>query len=148
MKRSAYIRLLLAAALAAGESLAKDVPVSRPQAAGRTYGQNYKDMVLAWCVATAYPGSTAASDAGSSVSALRDWTYYDMEGAGKAIQELVDRYLARDYFNLLAEAEVPGLKFQFLKCLDLYHSKELQEQVNRYVLKPRRTYRQDYSPTR
>ncbi|MNL79861.1 hypothetical protein D3C87_2065600 [compost metagenome] len=71
-----------------------------------------------------------------------------MEGAGKAIQELVDRYLARDYFNPLAEAEVPGLKFQFLKCLDLYHSKELQEQVNRYVLKPRRTYRQDYSPTR
>jgi len=149
MNMRGLLGLLLASALLANGGHAKEVEVKSPQAAGRPYGQNYKDMVLAWCVASAYPSdSMAAIDAGSSVSALQEWTYYDMENSLQSIKELVDRYLARDYFNPLAEAEVPGLKFQFLKCLDLYHSRELQEQVGRYVLKPKRTYRQDYPPRR
>jgi len=52
----------------------------------------------------------------------------------------VNRYLARDYRNPLAEAEVPGLRFDLLKCLDLYHSAELQTQVRRLVLQPQRTH--------
>ncbi|WP_069865147.1 type VI secretion system amidase immunity protein Tai4 [Pseudomonas citronellolis] len=115
-----------------------------PQAAARTYAQNYKDMVLATCIANAYKADgSAAVDAGSSVSALRDWTYYDMENSPDAIKALVEGYLARDYRNPLAESEVKGVRFDLLKCLDLYHSKELQEQVDKFVLNPEHSYRQD-----
>lgn len=115
-----------------------------PQAGERTYAQNYKDMVLATCIATAYKNDQdVAIDAGSSVSALRDWAYYDLEKAPDEIKALVDRYLARDYQNPLVESEIKGVRFDFLKCLDLYHSKELDAQVERLVINPRHTYRQD-----
>ncbi len=126
---------------------AKDKVITSPQAGARTYAQNYKDMVLATCIANAYKNDKgAAVDAGSSVSALRDWTYYDLEKSPDAIKSLVDSYLARDYHNPLVESEIKGVRFDFLKCLDLYHSKELDAQVKRFVINPKRTYRQDNPP--
>lgn len=126
---------------------ANDSAVTSPQAAARTYAQNYKDMVLATCIADAYKNdSDAAVDAGSSVSALRDWTYYDMEKSPDAVKSLVDNYLARNYYNPLAESEVKGVRFDFLKCLDLYHSQALEDQVKQFVLTPNRTYREDNPP--
>ena len=117
---------------------------SSPEAAGRTYAHNYRDMVLATCIATAYKqDSAAATDAGSSVSALREWGNYDLEKAPDAIKALVDEYLARDYHNPLVESEVRGVRFDLLKCLDLYHSKALNEQVDQLVIHPNHTYRQD-----
>lgn len=142
MTAARLILVGLFAALLAPHAYARS-PLDSPQASGRAYGLNYKDLVLAWCVAEAYPDSDAAADAGSSVSALIDWTYYDMETAIKPMHALIKRYLARDYSNPIVENEVPGIKFNFLKCLDLYHSKELQDQVRRYVEHPNRTYRQD-----
>jgi hypothetical protein len=121
---------------------------SSPQAGGRTYAQNYKDMVLALCIANAYAqDQNAARDAGSSFSALRDWTNYDMDSSPDAIKQLVDGYLARNYSNPLVEAEVKGVRFDFLKCLDLYHSAELEAQVKQFVLAPERTYRDDNQPS-
>jgi len=115
-----------------------------PEAGGRTYAQNYKDMVLATCIANAYEGDkNAAIDSGSSVSALREWTCYDLDEAPAAIKSLVESYLMRDYFNPIAESEVKGIRFDFLKCLDMYHSKELDTQVKRLVPHPNRTYRQE-----
>ena len=112
-----------------------------PQANTRTFGENFRDMVLAICVATAYKDvPEVGKDAGSSVSALIDWTYYDMERA-EAITALVEKYLSRDYFNPLAEAEVKGVRFDFLKCLDLYHSKDLDRLVNQLVQNPNQTVR-------
>ena len=114
-----------------------------PQAGARTYAQNYKDMVLATCIANAYKNDKdVAIDAGSSVSALRDWTYYDMNKAPDAIKNLVDDYLSRNYHNPLADSEMEGVHFNLLKCLDLYHSRELDRQVKRFVISPKRTYRQ------
>lgn len=119
-----------------------------PQAGGRTYAQNYKDMLLALCIANAYSQDpNAARDAGSSFSALRDWTNYDMEESPDAIKALVDGYLARNYTNPLVEAEIQGIRFDFLKCLDLYHSPELEAQVKQFVLTPERTYRDDNPPS-
>lgn len=133
--------LIPAAALAGGSA------VHSPEAPARSYAQNYKDMVLATCLAQAYKADPAAArDAGSSVSELRDWTYYDMEKAPDEIKALVDAYLKRDYFNPLAEAEVKGVRFDTLKCLDLYHSKALEEQVSRLVINPAHSYRQDNPP--
>lgn len=119
-------------------------PRNTPHAGERTYATNYRDMALATCITTAYRNSAEVSkDAGSSVSALRDWTYYDLEQAPTAMQALADDYLARDYHNPIVESEVKGVRFDLLKCLDLYHSEELEAQVKRLVLNPDRTYRQD-----
>jgi hypothetical protein len=140
------IGVLAVFAFATGPSIshAKDESPTAPQAASRTYAQNFKDMVLSACIAKAYNGDKhAAIDAGSSVSALRDWTYYDMDKAPDAIEALIDRYLARDYHNPLVDAEIKDVKFDLLKCLDLYHSKELDAAVGRLVIHPNRTYRQD-----
>lgn len=126
---------------------AKDEATRGPQAGARTYAQNFRDMVLASCIEDAYKSDTKAPvDVGSSVSALRDWTYYDLEKSPQAIRSLVDSYLARDYSNPLVESEIKGIRFDFLKCLDLYHSKELDALVKRMVIHPTRTYRQDSPP--
>lgn len=118
-----------------------------PQASRRTHAQNYKDMVLASCIANAYTNEkNAAIDAGSSVSALRDWTYYDLEQSPDAIKSLVNSYLARDYQNPLAESEIKGVRFDLLKCLDLYHSRELESLAKRVVIHPKRTYRGEDPP--
>lgn len=101
-------------------------------------------MVLAECVATAYKNDpSAAKDAGSSVSALRDWSYYDFEQSIDASNQLIARYLARDYRNPLTEAEIKNVQFDFLKCLDLYHSDELDSLAKKVVINPNRSYRQD-----
>lgn len=115
-----------------------------PDAMARTYAQNFKDMVLATCIANAYKNDRdAAVDAGSSVSALRDWAYYDLEKAPDAIKALVDQYLARDYHNPLVDSEIEGVRFDFLKCLDLYHSNELDAQTRQLVINPDHTFKQD-----
>ncbi|MCQ2993034.1 type VI secretion system amidase immunity protein Tai4 [Pseudomonas syringae] len=134
-----FLSFMLTASLA----FATDRP-SSPQSIEQNYGQNYKDMVLATCVANAYKGDkNAATDAGSSVSALRDWTYYDLEKSPDEVNALVNSYLDRNYKNPLVEAEVKGVRFDFLKCLDLYHSKELDVLAKKVVINPGHTYRQD-----
>ncbi|WP_306398071.1 type VI secretion system amidase immunity protein Tai4 [Telluria beijingensis] len=117
--------------------------MTSPQAVARTHAQNYKDLVLANCLAQAYRNEAGASaDIGSSVSALRDWTYFDMEKSPDAVKSLVDSYLARDYSNPLVESEIKGIRFDFLKCMDLYHSKALEDLVKRLVVHPKRVYKQ------
>lgn len=144
--RSALVILLACVASANG---AGDASQNSPQAASRTYAQNYRDMVLLTCLANAYEGSPgAAGDAGSSVSALRDWTYFDLEKSPSAVNQLVNSYLARDYQNPIVESEVKGVRFDALKCLDLYHSKDLDTLVRKLVIRPHRTYRQEHPPMR
>lgn len=134
---------LLAIMLTASAAFATDRP-SSPQSLGQSYEQNYKDMVLATCVASAYQDDkNAASDAGSSVSALRDWTNYDLEKSPDEVKALINSYLSRNYKNPLVEAEVKGVRFDFLKCLDLYHSEELDALAKKFVINPGHTYKQD-----
>lgn len=150
MKTGLARNLLLAFVLVTSVSHAKDEVVTSPQAGTRTYAQNFKDMVLAECVATAYKNeSGVAVDSGSSATALRDWTYYDWDKHpyDDVVTRVVDKYLARDYHNPLVESEIKGIRFDFLKCLDLYHSKELDSLVKRVVINPKRTYRQDNPPS-
>ena len=116
-----------------------------PEAGGRSYAQNYKDMVLVTCITNAYSSDkNVDKDAGSSISALRDWTEYDLNKSPDAVKSLVNRYLSRDYFNPIVESEVKGVKFDMLKCLDMYHSKELDTLTKQLVGHPDHTYRQDY----
>ncbi|MDR2924497.1 MAG: type VI secretion system amidase immunity protein Tai4 [Azoarcus sp.] len=123
-----------------------------PQAAARTYAQNYKDIVLARCVATAYEKDRPelAMDVQGSAIALGDWTYYERGKSYDAINAIVSRYLARHYYlnPSFKSDDLQGgrFHFHFLKCLDLYHSEELETQVKQFVGNPTRTYRQDKSP--
>lgn len=118
-----------------------------PEAPQRTYGQNYKDMLLASCIARAYKGdSQAGKDASASAGVYIEWTLYDVEKSSASIDGIIERYLARDYSNPLVEYR--GVEFNLLKCLDMYHSKELANQVRRFVPHPNRSYRLDYPPKR
>ncbi|MFP3506273.1 type VI secretion system amidase immunity protein Tai4 [Burkholderia sp. SIMBA_062] len=145
MRQNPLLRCVIFSALtlAAQSGHATDT-TSSPHARARTYAQNYKDMVLAECVATAYRNEPSATmDAGSSASALMDWTDFDLERNPDAGKSLVNRFLARDYRNPIVESEIKGVRFDFLKCLDLYHSKELDAQAKRFVINPKRSYELD-----
>ncbi|RML62025.1 hypothetical protein APX70_04273, partial [Pseudomonas syringae pv. maculicola] len=120
-------------------------PTSSPEGMHRSYAQNYKDLVLANCIANAYAYDVKIGiDAGSSVSAMEDWANYDWKVGPDEIQALVKKYLARDYTNPLTESQIKGVKFDLLKCLDLYHSKELDALTKKTVVDPNHTYMQDY----
>lgn len=116
--------------------------ISLPAAAGesdvmaitRTNAQNYKDRALAACIAEAYKGSPAGTDARKTTSIFLEWTYYDLEKGNPATNGLVDKYLSRDYTNPFEG--YAGAEFKLLKCLDMYHSQELKEQVRKYVPHP------------
>ncbi|AKT32142.1 type VI secretion system amidase immunity protein Tai4 [Pseudomonas syringae pv. actinidiae] len=127
-------------ALATSNSFAY-TPTSSPEGMYRTFEKNYKDMALATCITIGYKVDVNVGiDAGSSVSAMRDWTYYDMEQSPLAVKALVEKYLARDYTNPLAESQIKGIKFELLKCLDMYHSKELDTLTKKLVTHPNHTY--------
>jgi ABC-type maltose transport system permease subunit len=62
--------------------------ITSPEAPKRTFIQNYKDMVLAHCIANAYQeGEIASMDAG--ISGLEEWTYYDLEESPQAVHHFV-----------------------------------------------------------
>lgn len=110
---------------------------STPEAVNRTFIENYKDMVFASCITKAYKGNKdLEKDTGSSVSALKNWIDYDIDKSIDKEILLINSYLSRNYFNPLAELEVKGIKFDFLKCLDLYHSKELDKLARKVISNP------------
>jgi Type VI secretion system (T6SS), amidase immunity protein len=60
-------------------------------------------------------------------------TDFDDKG-NKALDQLVEKYLRRDYSNPM-EGYVDA-KFKLLKCIDMYHSGELAELVRKYAPHP------------
>ncbi len=110
--------------------------ISTPEVASRTYSQNYKDMMLAGCIAIAYKKDPHASrDALDTASALNFWTDYDVENSTGKTEGIVDQYLAREYHTKQGSG-----KLNLLKCLDMYHSQALTDQVKKYVTNPNSSY--------
>lgn len=122
------------AILLLGASFSAIAGESTITAVGRTNGVNYKDRALASCISAAYKGSPAGEDAAIATSAFLEWTYYDDAKGNPATDELVERFLRRDYGNPVEG--YAGARFDLLKCLDMYHSPELDEQVRKYVPHP------------
>lgn len=106
------------------------------EAPSRTNGQNYKDRALASCLADAYKGTPAGEDADVTKSIFLEWTYYDDAKGNPATDRLVEKYLRRNYGNPFEG--YAGAKFDLLKCLDMYHSRDLEDQVRKYVRRPER----------
>ncbi|AXV78433.1 hypothetical protein CJO79_01235 [Ralstonia solanacearum] len=100
----------------------------------RTNAENYKDRALAACLSAAYKGSEAGVDADVTKNVFLEWTYYDEDKGNRATDQLVETYLRRDYANPMEG--YAGAKFELLKCLDMYHSQELDEQVRKFVPHP------------
>ena len=99
----------------------------------RTNAENFKDRALAACMSAANKGSPAGDDASVTTSAFIEWTYYDDKG-NAAVDKLIQKYLGRDYSNPVEG--YAGAKFNTLKCIDLYHGRELAELVRKYVPHP------------
>jgi hypothetical protein len=129
--------------LAGAGCSAAHVPVlarGLPEAAMRTYDINYRDMMLAGCIATAYKDAPqVAKDAEYSVGAFHEWTRFDMESATGVKDQIIDRYLARTYHA----KDAPDVRLDLMKCIDMYHSEELDAQVKQYVDRPSATYAGD-----
>lgn len=117
-----------------------------PEVASRTYLQNFKDLALSSCIASAYAAEPkAGADAGATAGGLAStWTDYDPERGAGEINKLIEMYLARTYNSIHG----PGIKLDLLKCLDLYHSKDLEQLARRVVQQPARSYRLDQEASR
>jgi hypothetical protein len=107
--------------------------------ASRTQGQNFKDLALSSCIASAYATEPkAAADAGATASTVdTHWNAHDSQLASNEIAKLVDSFLKRDY----SSQHNSRIRFDLLKCLDLYHSKELDQLTKRMVAHPARSSR-------
>ena len=123
--RSALLALLFCSAAYAG--------ADKIDAIHRTNAENFKDRALSACIATANKETPAGNDARIATSAFIEWTYYD-DKANAAVDKLIEKYLSRDYSNPVEG--YAGVQFNTLKCLDLYHSRELRDLVRRYVPHP------------
>ncbi len=116
----------------------------KTEADSRTYAQNYKDAMLAGCIARAYEKETLAyKDSRDTASLLMEWSNYDAENSLDEIDRIQNKYLNREYHDPLIENK--DSKFELLKCFDMYHSKELNNQVQRFVSKPKDNFRKDNS---
>jgi hypothetical protein len=141
------VLLSAVALLLSGPANAGDPPprVALPEAAGRTYAQNYADIALALCIAEAYSADPhAKADAISSAGGIDEWSNFDLQAGHEAMSALITSYLARDYPSIHG----PQVRLDLMKCLDLFHSKELAGQVRRFVPAPGHTYQGDNPPAK
>ena len=82
----------LVMSLGAGCATAPALDRGLPEAAFRTFSVNYKDMMLAGCIARAYKAAPEVNkDAHFSVSAFNEWTRYDAENAAGVNVQIIDR---------------------------------------------------------
>jgi hypothetical protein len=115
----------------------------------RPYAQVYKNLALAQCITQAYKDAQpdTVDDLKRSVDVLKSWVIHDVYYAAESeMQWAVDSYLARSYPNpMIFDSPQKSLemKFNFLKCLDLFHSRELDFQVDRFIWHPNRNSVQD-----
>lgn len=136
--------MLAAASLSATvpQRVAEDTVAARATGArSRTYLQNFKDMVLSRCIATAYKSSPdAATDANASAGGFFEWSNYDVETFGEVLDAMIAAKLAQPYGSF----QGPGVRLDLMKCVDLYHGRALADLARRAVDKPHRRPAQDY----
>jgi methionine-rich copper-binding protein CopC len=132
---------LLACALgaqAAGQSAAHaTVQKTDPARDGAPMTASYsqKDLLKNWalsaCLATVATDPALRADANATASAYMEFGHQAPE-AYAALRELVEKYAARHY-----NGSVEG-RFDTMKCIDLFHSRELNSLTTR-LAKPSKT---------
>ena len=107
----------------------------------RTYLPNAKDAALAGCVAQAYRASPdASSDATATAGGyMQEFTDFDIEHGGPKVSALITRTLAQSYPSF----QGPSVRLDLMKCLDMYHGRELDALIRRYSAHPDHTFAGD-----
>ena len=126
----------------------------------RSYKQNFKDEVLAFCISTAYQDTaTIRDDALYTAAALHDWGRFELEESIESVTALVAEHLGKVYRYEDSEPtehveRVEGAEkteqpqeVKLLKCMDLYHSPDLEELAKEYVIDADRSYAEDHAHT-
>lgn len=118
----------------------------------RSYKQSFKDEVLAFCISSAYQDhAEVKEDALYTAAAIHSWSRYELNELVERVPPLVTAYLDKQYRQLNQEAEEElqqpqtQAQLKLLKCMDLYHSPELEELAKSYVIDPERSYAEDHS---
>lgn len=111
-----------------------------PAAAHRSYKQNYKDMALAHCIGTAYEHyPKVLEDAGATTGAFFHWGHYDFDASNQELPALIDDYLSRPYVAKQGD----HIRLDLMKCIDMYHSPELEALSNKFVIDPASSFVKD-----
>jgi Type VI secretion system (T6SS), amidase immunity protein len=90
-----------------------------------------RNWALARCLSKAFPGSPLEPDAAAAGAGYLERGSVEADAYTESAT-LVDRFLSRTY------ASQSGQPLQTMKCIDLFHSAELDRIVKRYAKKGRR----------
>lgn len=87
-----------------------------------------RNYALARCLSQAFPGSPLAPDASASAAGYLERGSVSADAYGE-IAKLADEFLAHKYPSLSGQA------LQTMKCIDLFHSSDLDRVVRRFAPK-------------
>ncbi|WP_454763041.1 T6SS amidase immunity protein Tai4 family protein [Cupriavidus campinensis] len=88
-----------------------------------------KNWALSACLARIATSPADRDDAGATASAYLEFGKQPIESYD-AIRPLIDRFVARKYGSR-PEIDTPSSEYNTMKCIDLFHSKELDKLVRR-----------------
>ena len=122
------MRILVATFALAYSVAAAPVDVGRPVVRKSSQAELLRDYALARCLSQAFPGSPLAPDANASAAGYLERGRVSADAYAEVVK-LADEFLARKYPSLSGQA------LQTMKCIDLFHSSELDRVVGRYAPK-------------
>lgn len=115
------VKVLLLAALFSPVALAAG-------AHGYTGAENFKNYALSVCVAKGYEAAEVKADASASARGYFELGTLPMEAHTEAVK-LAQEFLKREYPSISDEP------LTLMKCVDLFHSKELAQIAKKYRAK-------------
>jgi hypothetical protein len=86
----------------------------------------FKNWTLSRCLAKAYPSPISKDDAEATASAFLEFSKFSLDANEKA-EVLVDKFLSKKYDGAVKS------NYNTMKCIDLFHSKELDNLAKMYV---------------
>jgi hypothetical protein len=102
-------------------------PSERPDRVDYTPAEYAKNYALSVCIANAFPGDEAVKkEAGAAAMGYFELGSFPVEGQA-AFVELGERFLAKPY-----ESHLSTQSLVLMKCIDMYHSAELDELARKY----------------
>ena len=114
-----FFGLVLASSLCYGDS------IDRKRYTPVQYLKNY---ALSSCIADGYQSNEVASDATAAANGYKELGSLDIDAYNEAAV-LGRQFLAKEY------ASHSGEKLTLMKCIDFYHSKELDRLARKYAKK-------------
>ncbi|WP_323001323.1 T6SS amidase immunity protein Tai4 family protein [Denitromonas sp.] len=122
MKHAAIVLAALAVPACATDTSSE----AMPQTARYSQRELLKNWALSACLATIAKSPADRDDANATASAYLEFGNQPIE-AYQALGKLVERYAGRTYSGSIAS------EFNTMKCIDLYHSKTLEDLVETWV---------------